>query len=199
MTDHTPDLAELIGARICHDLISPIGALTNGLELMELSGAASGPEMALVSDSAAAANARIRLFRLAFGRAGAAPPIDAAEVAAMLQAAHDTRRLSFDWQPEGALPRREAQALALAVLCVLQALPQGGCIGIERDAAGGWCLQARGPRLRADPALWACLTGAPSIDIGPAQVQFLLLPRVLEPLGRRCHAGLDPDRITLGF
>ena len=68
MDQHIDNLAALIGSRICHDLISPIGAVTNGLELMSMAGG-TGPELELVNESAANANARIRLFRLAFGQA----------------------------------------------------------------------------------------------------------------------------------
>ena len=50
------NLAELIGSRICHDLISPIGAITNGLELLEMVGAVQGPEMELISGSVGSAD-----------------------------------------------------------------------------------------------------------------------------------------------
>ncbi len=66
----SPDIASLIGSRISHDLISPIGAIGNGLELLSMSGA-GGPEVELISDSVANANARIRHFRIAFGLASA--------------------------------------------------------------------------------------------------------------------------------
>ena len=55
-----PDLAALIGSRICHDLISPIGAIGNGVELMMMDGTAKTPELALIAESVANANARIR-------------------------------------------------------------------------------------------------------------------------------------------
>ena len=54
----TPDLSALIGSRICHDLISPIGAIGNGVELLMMEGRA-GPEVALIAESVAAANAQI--------------------------------------------------------------------------------------------------------------------------------------------
>jgi histidine phosphotransferase ChpT len=65
-----PDLAALIGSRICHDLISPIGAIGNGVELLLMEASGKGPELSLISESVAAANARIRFFRVAFGAAG---------------------------------------------------------------------------------------------------------------------------------
>ena len=64
---NSPDLAALLGSRICHDLISPIGAIGNGVELMLMDGAGRAPEVALISESVDAANARIRFFRVAYG------------------------------------------------------------------------------------------------------------------------------------
>ena len=65
-----PDLSELVSVRLCHDLISPMGAIGNGLELMQLSGGGAGaPELALVNDSLATALAKLRFFRIAFGPA----------------------------------------------------------------------------------------------------------------------------------
>ena len=61
------NLAALIGSRICHDLISPIGAINNGLELLDMNGGVQGAEMELISGSVGNAGARIRFFRIAFG------------------------------------------------------------------------------------------------------------------------------------
>ena len=59
------NLAALIGSRICHDLISPIGAINNGLELLGMTGSSEGPELQLITDSVGSATARIRFFRIA--------------------------------------------------------------------------------------------------------------------------------------
>ena len=64
------DLAALISSRICHDLISPIGAINNGLELLGMSGQSlDTPEMSLINESVQNASARIRFFRIAYGAA----------------------------------------------------------------------------------------------------------------------------------
>ena len=69
MSDRT-DLNALLGSRICHDLISPIGAIGNGVELLIMDGATKGPEIALIAESVANASARIRFFRIGFGASG---------------------------------------------------------------------------------------------------------------------------------
>ena len=66
------DLTALVGSRICHDLISPLGAIGNGLELLQLSGLPQGPEWALIAESVENASARIRFFRIAYGAADSA-------------------------------------------------------------------------------------------------------------------------------
>lgn len=63
------NLAALIGSRICHDLISPIGAINNGLELLGMTAPTEGPEFELISQSVGNASARIRFFRIAYGAA----------------------------------------------------------------------------------------------------------------------------------
>ena len=64
------DLVALVGSRLCHDLISPLGAIGNGVELLTMTATTLSPELQLITESVAAANARIKFFRLAFGRAG---------------------------------------------------------------------------------------------------------------------------------
>ena len=64
-------LAKLIASRICHDLISPVGAIANGMELVALTGADITPEFELISDSVAGANARIKFYRVALGMSSA--------------------------------------------------------------------------------------------------------------------------------
>ncbi|MCL4674724.1 MAG: hypothetical protein KJZ59_01530, partial [Pararhodobacter sp.] len=59
-------LAAMIGSRLCHDLVSPLGAIGNGVELLQMTQAPT-PELDLVSEAVKTAQSRIRLFRLAFG------------------------------------------------------------------------------------------------------------------------------------
>ena len=123
MPHHSDSLATLIGSRICHDLISPIGAITNGLELLELSGAAQSPELALVVQSVADARARIQLFRLAFGVASAGQMTGGDEVSTILAAAYKDSRIAICAFPAGDHSRAEVRAVLLAILCAEQAIP----------------------------------------------------------------------------
>lgn len=186
MRQHIDNLAALIGSRICHDLISPIGAVTNGLELMSMSGANAGPELDLVHESAANANARIRLFRLAFGQASPEQTTRGDEIESILRDVYGKGRLTIEWHPPDSFARPEAQALVLAILCCEQALPQGGTITLTQTQKR-WTVRATGPQIKADRTLWANVGRPyPDCDVAPAQVQFALLPRQLAERGKTC-------------
>lgn len=172
-------IASLIGSRICHDLISPVGAVANGLELLELSGMPQSPEFSLVTESAGHASARIQYFRLAFGDAEPDQVVAGQGVADILKAVYDAGRIDIDWQATGDFPRPEVKAALLAVMCVEQALVAGGRIVVSRDGAR-WHIRGEAARLAPDPALWDLLKGAHGpASVTPAAVQFLLLPHML--------------------
>lgn len=107
MSRHSAQLAALVGSRICHDLISPVGAIGNGLELMTMGGGDSA-EMALVNDSLSNAQARIRFFRLAFGAAGN-EPVSEGELRRILSDLAAAARQTVHWQVAGAVPRAQAR------------------------------------------------------------------------------------------
>ena len=194
-----PDLAALIGSRICHDLISPIGAIGNGVELLMMDGAAKTPELALIAESVASANARIRFFRVAYGAAGAGQRIARGEAAGIVADMTRGGRLNVEWISEADLPRREVKLAFLLLQCLETAMAYGGRVRIEK-AEQGWVMQAEAPRLKIDPALWEVLTErhAPP-EIGAGQVHFALVPEELRAQGRRLVAELKENAIRLGF
>ncbi|HEY9039767.1 MAG TPA: histidine phosphotransferase family protein [Roseovarius sp.] len=199
MTQPNRNFGALIGSRICHDLISPVGAISNGLELMGLSGAPNGPEMALVADSAAHANARLRFFRVAFGLSSDAQNMGAREIRSILGDVY-TGKVSCDWQIDEALPRRVVQAAFLALLCGEQAAPFGGTLTLS-GADDALTLTVTGDRLAPHAEHWAWLTGAQPgnlDDLPAAQVQFALLPDLLDDLGRQAAVSLAGP-VTLEF
>jgi len=194
-----PDLAALLGSRICHDLISPIGAIGNGVELMMMDGAVRGPEMALVTESVAAANARIRFFRLSFGSATPDQRIGRSEVTGILTDLMRGGRLSVDWNSPTDLSRREAKLAFLMILCLETALPYGGRVLVDLTSAL-WTLTAQAQKLRIDPDLWEVLSNpAATPDVTPAQVHFLLAAEDLTRQHRRLTADIRETDIRLSF
>jgi histidine phosphotransferase ChpT len=181
------DLAALVGSRLCHDLISPLGAIGNGLELLSLPGVAapaagSSPELQLIAESVASATARLRVYRVAFGQAGAQQRLGRPEILALLDDLALGGRLQYAWQVPDDQPRAEVKPVFLALLCLEAALPWGGTVSVTRPGRN-WQLQATAMRTRAEPDLWAQLDGAPG-KVTAAQVQFALLAQELMRLGR---------------
>ncbi|MBC7138338.1 MAG: histidine phosphotransferase [Defluviimonas sp.] len=201
MSYDDPDLTALLGSRICHDLISPLGAIGNGVELLSMAGTAGGPEMALIAESVASAKARIRFFRIAFGAAAAEQRLGRPEILSVIADAMAGGRLSVDWQPEGDQARREVKLAFLALQCLETALPWGGRVSISRQGTG-WRMRAEAQRMKVDPALWAVATGSASASaegISAAQVHFALLPVEAARQDRAVAAELQPTQISLRF
>ena len=165
------DLAAIVGSRLCHDLVSPLGAIGNGVELLSMIQGASD-ELTLVEDAVRVAQARVKLFRLAFGRAHEMQDIRASEIIEALTSLSSGGRLSVDTaaitQP---LPRICAKRLTLAALCLENALAYGGEITVNPDRVTG-----NSPRLKIDPDLWEPLVAGQSpAEMRSDTVQFALL------------------------
>lgn len=195
----SPDLAALIASRICHDLISPIGAIGNGVELLAMETAGQGPEVALISESVANANARIRFFRISFGVASNGQCIARSEVLSILTDVTRGGRVSYGWTSTADLPRREVRLAFLLLQCLETAMAYGGKVEVMRDD-DGWTITATAPRLKIDPALWKMLTAPhPAAAIGAGQVHFALVPEELARQGRLLLTDISETAIRLTF
>lgn len=191
------DLSALIGSRICHDLISPLGAIGNGVELLSLSATASGPELALISESVSAANARIRFYRVAFGAAAPDQRIGRPEVLSILADITRGGRLTIDWQVPGDQPRSEVKLAFLLIQCLETAMPFGGRVVVAVDNKA-WHLRGTASRMKINPVLWEVLSNpAAPLAVSPAQVQFALAPEEVRRLGRSLSAKLAEGEILL--
>ena len=192
-----PDLPALLASRILHDLVSPLGAIGNGVELLQLTGPSS-PEMDLIAESVAAASARIRFFRVALGAAAPGQAVSRAEVTGTLSAVSRGGRLSYDWEAPGDQPLAEVRAVFLLLMCLETAMPQGGHVRVGRDGPA-WVVAGEGPGLRVDEALWQGMQSRGRGPEGAALVQFVLLPDALAEMGRPLALKLAPDRIAARF
>ena len=174
-----PQLHELAASRICHDLISPIGACANGVELMAMGGGAD--EIALVKESAEDAVARVRFFRLAYGQTGGQQVVNAAEFQLAIKA-NASKKIEVVWNEAIDVPRADAQTLCLALLCLERAMPRGGSITIKHMDAS-WTVSAETDHLLVTDALWTPLAdGRVPDEVIPATVSFALLPIALRQL-----------------
>ena len=161
------DLASLLCSRLCHDLLSPVGALTNGLELLADE---RDPEMRqrcleLLEQSAKISADKLKFFRLAFGAAGGfgeSVPVD--EARSVVEAlVNDAKRVEINWAlSSDRLPKAAVKVLLNFAHIGLEALVRGGNldVGAElRDGASEIVVRASGPRIAFDESIGRALEG----------------------------------------
>ena len=193
-------LADLIGSRLCHDLSNPLGAIGNGVELLEMTGAAKGPEMELIRDAVRDALARVRFFRLAFGHAGRDHMTSAREARTALGDLYAATRVDAVWKPEDDLPRRQVKLAYLMMLCAETALPMGGRVTLSMEPGGRWSLEARSDRIAMDEDLWNVLRFGPAAagrPLRPAEAQFMALYETVEKMGLTMNFVVEGDVLRL--
>jgi histidine phosphotransferase ChpT len=162
------DLAALLCSRVCHDLISPTGAIVNGLEVLdETDSDQETREFALdlIKKSARTASARLQFCRLAFGAAGSAgAQIDVGDAENMARGFLEDDKTKLVWNlPRVLLPKNRVKLLLNMLIIASQAIPRGGSITVDPIGAGegmGFRLAASGLNARIPPAVPALLEGA---------------------------------------
>ena len=152
------DFAALVTSRVCHDVISPVGAIVNGLEVLEEDKDGSMQEFALdlIRKSARQASARLQFARLAFGAAGSAgaaiDPPDAGDVAKGMFVAD---KISLTWSaPRALLPKNRVKLLLNLVTLAAAAIPRGGAVHVEvtgEDEDASFTLTSKGQNARIPP------------------------------------------------
>ena len=156
------DLASLLCSRLCHDLLSPVGALNNGLELLadEQDPAMRERCMELLAESAQASANKLKFFRLAFGAAGGfGDEINTREAHAALSGLYGAeKRIELGWiVADDKLPKGAIKLLLNLAMIAGDALVRGGRldVGAERSDKGALelVIRAEGPRILLDPKL----------------------------------------------
>jgi histidine phosphotransferase ChpT len=155
------DLASLLCSRLCHDLLSPVGALNNGIELLADE---QDPDMRercleLLAESARASANKLKFFRLAFGAGGGfGDEIETREARSALEGIYGPeKRIELGWMvPGDQLPKGAVKLLLNLAMIAGDALVRGGRldVGAERGDEGiELVIRAEGPRVLVDPKL----------------------------------------------
>lgn len=154
------DLASLLCSRLCHDLMSPVGALNNGIELLADEQDPNMRErcLELLSDSARVTASKLKFFRLAFGAAGGfGDAVDTSEARAALEGLLGTDgRTELSWMvADSKLSKGATKLLLNLALIAADALVRGGRldVGAENDGHTEIAIRAEGPRIALDPAI----------------------------------------------
>ena len=167
VTKLTPSsLAALLSARICHDLISPIGALGTAIEVLDDEANTEMHEdaMGLVRLSSKQAGAKLRFLRLAFGAGGSAPGIIGVdELKTLIADMYEGGKASISWgESVDGLEKNTARLLLNLTMLAVQAVPRGGDVKItatESNGAATLSLAATGPKSRLDANVEKTLAG----------------------------------------
>lgn len=176
------DLAALLCSRVCHDVISPVGAINNGLELLDESGT-DADAMDLIRTSALNASVRLKFVRLAFGASGSVgASIDTgeAEKAARDFAAAE-KKTEIIWNgPRAIIPKNRVKLLLNLFLIAYSSIPRGGLIEVtlenpELDAT--FIIVAKGRMMRAPPKFIEINSGTveEAIDAHSVQPYYTVL------------------------
>jgi histidine phosphotransferase ChpT len=207
MTTSSLDLASLMCSRLCYDLLSPVGALSNGLELLADE---RDPDMRrrcfeLLEQSARISADKLKFFRLAFGAAGGfGDMVPVSEARALVDAlAADNERITIQWQLTGdSLPKPAIKTLLNLASIGLDALVRGGILEIAAELRGGVsevAVRASGSKIAFDPDIGRALDGSlPQEELSSRTAPAEMLRQLAQGLGGQLQHALSADALVLG-
>jgi histidine phosphotransferase ChpT len=201
------DLAALLCSRLCHDMLSPVGALSNGLELLRDE---RDPEMRhrcmeLLEQSARISADKLKFFRLAYGAAGGfgdtVPSEEPRELVEALVGGNG--RVAFDWAVANeALPKAAVKVLLNLAAIGLDALPRGGELQVgaeQRDGATEIAVRAAGAKVAFDPAIGHALDGTlPDEELSGRTAPAHLIRLIAEEHGGGLQYALADGALVMG-
>jgi histidine phosphotransferase ChpT len=160
------DLAALLCSRVCHDLISPVGAIVNGLEVLaeEKDEETKTFALDLIKKSAGTASAKLQFCRIAFGAAGSAgAQIDLGDAETITRGFFEDDKTKLAWNmPRALLPKNRVKLLLNLLLIAGQTIPRGGRLTVDPIGEGesmGFKVSAAGVNAKVPPAVAALLAG----------------------------------------
>lgn len=175
------DLAALLCSKVCHDVISPVGAIANGLEVLEDEQDAEMREIAfdLVRRSSVQASAKLQFCRIAFGAAGSAgSSIDTGDAEDVARKFIGDDKITLEWAvPREIRPKNHVKLMLNLVMLAVSSIPRGGKISIGVSDASGVTAQAEGKNAKVPEKTLAMLEGdaqQDSMDARLAQVYYTL-------------------------
>jgi histidine phosphotransferase ChpT len=176
------ELAALLCSRVCHDLISPVGAIVNGLEVLDDDPKPEDREFALdlIRKSAKTASARLQFCRLAFGAAGSAgAQIDLGDAQTMARGHLEDGKTTIAWNlPRVLLPKNKVKLLLNMMVIAQQTIPRGGVLTVDSVGEGeqiGFRVAAAGLNARMPQSIADLLSSGSAPDAHAVQPYYTRL------------------------
>lgn len=199
------DLAALLCSRVCHDLISPVGAIVNGLEVLEESKDEETKTFALdlIKKSSRTASAKLQFCRIAFGAAGSAgAQIDTGDAESISRGFLEDDKTKLAWNlPRVLLPKNRVKLLLNLLLVAGQTIPRGGQLTVDSIGAGegmGFKVAAAGTNARVPPAVAALLSGDPGDSALDAhRIQPFYASLLAQACGLRAAMAMEGEAVVL--
>jgi histidine phosphotransferase ChpT len=199
------DLAALLCSRVCHDLISPVGAIVNGIEVMEEDKNEETKVFALdlIKKSAHQASAKLQFCRLAFGAAGSAgAQIDLGDAEKAARGLFEDGKTSLVWNlPRQLLIKNRTKLLLNMLLIAAGTISRGGILKVDPipggEAIAGFIVTATGNNARLNPATADLLTGSPSHAVDAHAIQPVYAGILAQDCGLALSAGGEAGMVVL--
>jgi histidine phosphotransferase ChpT len=200
----TLELAALLCSKVCHDLISPVGAIVNGLEVLDDNPKPEDREFALelIRKSAKTASARLQFCRLAFGAAGSAgAQIDLGDAQTMARGHIEDAKTSITWNlPRLLLPKNRVKLLLNMMVIAQQTIPRGGMLTVEPIGQGesmSFRVAATGLNARLPQNIVSLLAGAQQSTIDAHAVQPYYTRLLAEACGLKVTLVAEGDAMVV--
>jgi len=199
------DLAALLCSRVCHDLISPVGAIVNGLEVLDEDKDEETKVFALdlIKKSAQQASAKLQFCRLAFGAAGSAgAQIDLGDAEKVARGLLGDDKTTIVWSlPRELLPKNRVKLLLNMLLIAVGTIPRGGTITVGPAEGGqggqGFKITASGLNARLAEATAGLLVGSPAHPVDAHAIQPLYTGILARDCGLTVAAAAERDTVTI--
>ncbi len=204
-------LAEMLASRLCHDLVNPIGAVANGVELLsEFCDTMQKDALDLVASSADRAMKRVAFFRVVYGYAGHDEGQSIQEMRGLTEGFLAGGQVALDWPPGPddaaiGLPRSGLKLTLALIVVAAEALPRGGKVAVAVDAPAGASVVAIGTGARLEPATDAMLavlkagTTPDPESLDPRSVGAAYAGRLAQQIGAAIVAEPGADRVELSL
>jgi histidine phosphotransferase ChpT len=199
------DLAALLCSRVCHDLISPVGAIVNGLEVLDEAKDEETKTFALdlIKKSARTGSAKLQFCRIAFGAAGSAgAQIDLGDAETLSRGFFEDDKTKVAWNlPRALLAKNRVKLLLNLLLIAGQTIPRGGRLTVDPIGLGdgmGFKVSAAGANAKVPPAVAALLGGdAGGTALDAHRIQPFYASLLAEAAGVKATMAMDGETVVV--